>query len=116
MRMLVNWVVSALAVWLVAYIVPGVSVTGITAALLAALVIGFVNATLGALLKLVTFPLTVLTLGLMWLIINGLMFELAAAIVPGFNVAGFKAAFLGALVLSLVNMILRWLVKPAEQG
>ena len=115
MRMLVNWVVSALAVWLVAYIVPGVSVRGITAALLAALVIGFVNATLGALLKLVTFPLTVLTLGLMWLVINGLMFELAAAIVPGFNVVGFKAAFLGALVLSVVNMVLRWLVKPAEE-
>ena len=113
--MLVNWVVSALAVWLVAYIVPGVSVRGITAALLAALVIGFVNATLGALLKLVTFPLTVLTLGLMWLVINGLMFELAAAIVPGFTVVGFKAAFLGALVLSVVNMVLRWLVKPAEE-
>lgn len=116
MRMIVNWVVSALAVWLVSYIVPGVTVSGITAALLAALAIGFVNATLGLLLKVVTFPLTVLTLGLFWLVINALMLEVAAAIVPGFNVHGFKAAFLGAIVLSLVNMALRWLVKPAVEG
>jgi putative membrane protein len=116
MRMILNWVLSALAVWLVSYIVPGVSVSGVTAALLAALVIGFVNATLGLLLKVVTFPLTVITLGLFWFVINALMLEVAAALVPGFAVRGFQAAFLGAIVLSLVNMVLRWLVKPAVEG
>jgi putative membrane protein len=116
MRMILNWVLSALAVWLVSYIVPGVSVNGITAALLAALAIGFVNATLGLLLKVVTFPLTVVTLGLFWFVINALMLEVAAALVPGFAVRGFGAAFLGAIVLSLVNMVLRWLVKPAVEG
>jgi len=113
--MILNWVLSALAVWLVSYIVPGVHVNGVMAALLAALAIGFVNATIGLLLKVVTFPLTIVTLGLFWFVINALMLELAAAFVPGFTVSGFRAAFLGAIVLSLVNMVLRWLVKPAVE-
>ena len=116
MRMIVNWVLSAMAVWFLPYIVSGVHVRTFTTALVAALVIGFVNATLGLLLKVVTFPLTVLTLGLFWLVINGLMLEVASAFVPGFEVHGFLAAFLGAIVLSVVNMVLRWLVKPAVDG
>src|SRR5229473_1153130 len=99
MRMILNWGLSALAVWLVSYIVPGFEVHGIRAALLAALAIGFVNATLGLLLKVMTFPLTVVTLGLFWFVINGLMLKLAAALVPGFEIRGFWAAFLGAIVL-----------------
>jgi len=116
MRMLANWVLSAVAVWLLPYIVAGIQVHTFTTALIAALAIGFINATLGLLLKVVTFPLTVLTLGLFWLVINALMLEVAAALVPGFEVHGFLAAFLGAIVLSLVNMVLRWLVKPAVEG
>jgi putative membrane protein len=64
----------------------------------------------------VTFPLTVLTLVIFWLVINALMLEVAAAFVPGFQIHGFLAAFLGAIVLSVVNMLLRWLVKPAVEG
>ena len=116
MRMILNWLLSALAVWALPYIVAGVNVRNFTTALVAALVIGFVNATLGVLLKVVTFPLTVLTLGIFWLVINGLMLEVAAAFVPGFEIHGFLAAFLGAIVLSVVNMVLRWLVKPAVEG
>jgi len=116
MRMILNWLLSALAVWALPYIVAGVNVRNFTTALLAALVIGFVNATLGVLLKVVTFPLTVLTLGIFWLVINALMLEVAAAFVPGFEIHGFLAAFLGAIVLSVVNMALRWLVKPAVEG
>ena len=67
----------------------GISVSGPTAALIAAVVIGFVNATLGLFLKIVTFPLTLLTFGLFWLVINAVMIELASAIVPGFHVDGF---------------------------
>lgn len=114
MRMILNWVLSAIAVWLLPYIVPGISVDGITTALIAALVIGLVNATLGLILKVVTFPLTVLTLGLFWLVINALMLEVAAFFVHGFQVRGFWAAFFGAIALSLVNMVLRWLVNPVE--
>jgi len=81
----------------------------------AVIVIGFVNATLGLFLKLITLPLTVLTLGIFWFIINALMLELASALVPGFHITSFGAAFLGAIVLMLVNMFLKWLVRPAPR-
>jgi putative membrane protein len=112
MRLLINWVLSALAVWIVAQIVPGVHVSGAVAALIAALAIGFINATIGLLLKIITFPLTLLTLGLFWFVINALMLELASALVPGFQVRGFFAAFVGAIVLSLVNLLLKAIVTP----
>src|SRR5580698_6057014 len=108
MRLLLNWVLSAAAVWIVAQVVPGIHVSGAVAALIAALVIGLINATLGALLKIITFPLTLLTLGLFWFVINALMLELASALLsPGFHVQGFLAAFIGAIVLSLINLLLK---------
>ncbi len=113
MRMLLNWVLSALAVWIVSRVVPGIYVSGPVAALIAALAIGFINATIGVVLKILTFPLTLVTLGLFWWVINALMLKFASALVPGFQVRGFFAAFVGAIVLSLVNMILKWLVYPA---
>jgi putative membrane protein len=91
-------------------------VSGVFSALIAALVIGFVNATIGAVLKILTFPLTLITLGLFWFVINALMLKFASALVPGFQVRGFFAAFVGAIVLSLVNMMLRWLVDPRHEG
>lgn len=112
MRLLLNWVLSALAVWVVSKIVPGVYVSGAVAALIAALAIGFINATLGLLLKIITFPLTLLTLGIFWFVINALMLELASVLVPGFQVRGFFAAFIGAIVLSLVNLLLKAIVMP----
>lgn len=115
MRLLLNWVLSAVAVWIVAQLVPGFSVSGPVAALIAALAIGFINATIGIVLKIVTFPLTLLTLGLFWFVINALMLEFASALVPGFHVRGFWAAFVGAIVLSMVNMLLKWLVFPEHR-
>ncbi len=110
MRHLLNWFLSALALWIVAHFVRGFHVSGPVAALIAALVIGFVNATIGLLLKIITFPLTLLTLGIFWLVINAVMIELASAILrPNFQVDSFGAAFWGAIVLSIVNMFLRWL-------
>lgn len=114
MRMLLNWVLSAIAVWVVAKLVPGVSVSGPMAALIAALAIGFINATLGLVLKILTFPLTIVTLGIFWFVINALMLELAAFFVPGFRVRGFGAAFVGAIVLSLVNLLLKAIVMPSK--
>src|ERR1700684_4043605 len=99
MRLLLNWVLSAVAVWIMAQIVPGIHVNGATAALIAALAIGFINATLGLALKIITFPLTLVTLGLCWWVINGVMLEVASAFVPGFQVRGFLPAFIGAIVL-----------------
>ncbi len=115
MRLLLHWILSAVAVWIVAKIVPGISVSGPMAALIAALVIGLINATLGVLLKILTFPLTILTLGLFWFVINALMLKLAAALVPGFQVRGFIPALIGAVVLSLVSSVLQWLVKPSRR-
>src|SRR5579864_4524637 len=112
MRLLLNWVLSALAVWIVAQVVPGVYVDGAIAALIAALAIGFINATIGFVLKVLTFPLTLVTLGIFWFVINALMLELASVLVPGFQVRGFFAAFIGAIVLSLVNVLLKAIVMP----
>ncbi|MGA6984330.1 MAG: phage holin family protein [Candidatus Sulfotelmatobacter sp.] len=114
MRMLLNWVLSALAVWIVSRVVPGIYVSGAASALIAALVIGFINATIGVVLKIITFPLTLVTLGLFWWVINALMLKFASALVPGFQVRGFFAAFIGAILLSLVNMLLKWLVYPTR--
>jgi putative membrane protein len=115
-RLLLHWILSAAAVWIVAHIVPGISVSGPVAALIAALVIGLVNATLGLLLKILTFPLTILTLGLFWFVINALMLELAAALVNGFYVRNFVAALIGAVMLSLVSSVLQWLVMPDRKA
>jgi putative membrane protein len=111
-RLLLHWLLSAVAVWIVAHVVPGISVDTAVTALVAALVIGLINATLGALLKILTFPLTILTLGLFWFVINALMLELAAWLVKGFHVQNFIAALLGAVMLSLVSSVLQWLIMP----
>jgi putative membrane protein len=108
--LLLHWFLSAGSLLIVAFLFPGIEVRGFGAALLAPIVIGLINATLGLVLKIITLPLTVLTLGIFWLIINALMLQLGAAIVPGFYVAGFFSAFFGAIVLSIINMVLRSLV------
>jgi putative membrane protein len=115
MRMLLHWALSALAIWIVSRVVPGFVVTGAAAALIAALVIGFVNATIGLFLKVVTFPLTLLTFGLFWLVINAAMLELASTFVPGFHIANFASAFWGAVVLALVNVLLKWMILPERR-
>ena len=108
MRLLLNWLLSALALLIVSYFVPGFHVEGFKDALIAALVIGLINATLGLILKLVTLPLTIVTLGVFWWVVNALMLMLASRLLaPKFVVSGFLAAFIGAIVLSLVNVILR---------
>jgi putative membrane protein len=113
MVLLLQWLLSAIALILVSKIVPGFHVLGIWPALIASLVIGLLNATVGFVLKIVTFPLSILTLGLFLLVINALMIRLAAALVPGFKVTGFTPAFLGAVVLALLGMVIRMIVKDA---
>ena len=116
MRLLVKWILSALAVWIVAQVVPGIHVSGPVAALIAALVIGLVNATIGVIVKVITFPVTILTLGLFWFVINAFMLKLASMFVPGFEVHGFIAALVGALLLSVVSSLLHWLVLPERSS
>ena len=111
MKLLAHWVLSALCLLLVAHFVPGFFVRGFGTALIAAVVIGLVNGTIGILLKILTFPLTILTFGIFWLLINALMLKFAALFVPGFGVRGIWPAFWGGLILSVLNMTIRHLLK-----
>jgi putative membrane protein len=114
-KILIHWLLSALCLLLVAHFVPGIFVKGLGTALFAAVVIGLVNGTVGALLKIVTFPLTILTFGLFWLLINAVMLKLAATFVPGFEVHGLWPAFWGGLILSILNMIVRQVLNSASE-
>lgn len=109
--LLVTWVLTALVFLGIAHLVPGFRIAGFGSALLAALVFGLVNSTLGTLLKLLTLPLTIISFGLFLLVINALMLWLASALVPGFEMTGFGPALLGAILLAAVNMILRHLMS-----
>lgn len=108
--LLLHWLISAVSLLIVAYLIPGIQVQGFGTALIAAIVIGLVNATLGFVLKILTLPLTLLTFGLFWFVINALMLQLAASVVAGFSISGFWAAFFGAIVLSIVSLILHSLI------
>ena len=112
-RVLVQWLLSAVALLVVSHLVSGFEVDGLGPALVAALVIGLLNATVGFLLKIVTFPISILTFGLFLLVINGLMIMLASSLVRGFVVRGFAPAFWGAVVLALLGMVIRAMVKDA---
>ena len=103
MSFIVHWLIVAVALWVTTAIVPGVRVANYTTLALAALVLGLVNALVRPVLLIVTLPLTIITLGLFYLVVNGLAFGLAAALVPGFTVTSFGAAVLGALVVSIVS-------------
>ena len=114
MKLLLQWLLSAIALLIVSRLVPGFVVQGIGPALIAALVIGLLNATLGFLLKIITFPLTVLTLGLFLLVINGLMILVASGVVPGFKVYGMVPAFWGAVVLAILGVLFRYILKDSK--
>lgn len=111
---IIRLVLNALALIIVANVIPGIAVRDFPIALLAAVVIGLVNALVRPLLELLSLPITILTLGLFSLVINALMFALAAWITPGFDVAGFGPAFWGGLVYAVLATVVGWLVK--ERG
>lgn len=110
MRLLLVWLLNALALIAVAYLMPSVSVANFASALIAALVLGLVNAIIRPVLVLLTLPVTVLTLGLFIFVINGLLFWAVGSLLAGFAVAGFWAAVLGALLFSLISWALSALV------
>src|SRR6266568_1575091 len=108
-RLLLTWVLNAFALFFVMKLVPGIQIDRFSDLLVATLVLGLLNAFLRPLVILLTLPVTVLTLGLFTLVINGLMFFLAAHLVSGFHVTGFGAAFLAALLFSLFSFVLNML-------
>jgi putative membrane protein len=110
MRFLLNWIISAFSLLVVGRLIPGFTVDGFGTALLAAAVLGLINATLGVVLSLLTLPLTIVTFGLFHFVVMAFLIWLATAVVPGFHVSGFFPAFFGAIVLALISTLLRQLV------
>ena len=102
-RFLIHWLIITLALWVTAYILPGVHVGSYQALAVAAIVLGLVNALIRPILTILTLPITILTLGLFYLVVNGCTFLLASKMVSGFQVDGFWWAVLGALVVSIVS-------------
>jgi putative membrane protein len=106
MRLLIAWLINAAALLAVAYLMPNISVAGLGTALVAALILGLVNAVVRPVLVLLTLPVTILTLGLFIFILNGLLFWMVGSFIEGFQVGGFWAGFFGAIVFSLISWLL----------
>jgi len=113
--MLIRWLLSALALILTSKIVPGITVDSFTALLIAAIVLGLVNAIVKPILVFFTLPLTFLTLGLFLLVVNAITFGLAAWLVPGFSVNGFLPAMLGSIVMSILSFLFSMFINIGEE-
>lgn len=108
LHLLVAWLISALSLWIAAQILAGLKVRSFGTAMLATVVIAVVDATVGFFLKAITFPLIFLTLGLFLLVLNAFLLKLASLFVPGFEVRGFGTAFLGSILITVLNAVLRY--------
>lgn len=109
-QFLITWLVTAVSLMITAYIVPGFVVSSLGAALLAAVVIGLVNAIVKPILIVLTLPLTILTLGLFLFVVNGITIWFAGVLTPGFDVTGLLPAMLGSIVLTLVTSLIDYLI------
>ena len=116
MNLLINWMLSALALWLLPRIIAGIQVRSYGTALIATVVIAIVNTLVGWPLKLLTLPLTLLTLGLFWLVLNAFLLKLASVFVPGFSIGGFLPAFLGSIVFTVLQYVLQHLAFYPHAG
>jgi putative membrane protein len=112
MKTIIHFLVSAVAILITAYVLPGVYVNGFLTAFILAVILGVVNTFIRPVLIVLTLPLTIVTLGLFVLVINGLLVLLASYIVPGFTVASFWYAFLFGIVLAAVS----WVLQMFEKG
>ncbi|MEB3122656.1 MAG: phage holin family protein [Snowella sp.] len=113
-RFLVTWLITAVSLLATAYIIPGISLASFTAAAIAAIVLGFVNAIVRPIILLLTLPLTILTLGLFLLIVNAISLSLVAYFTPGFTINTFWDAIFGSLILSFVSSVLNHLFGVSE--
>ncbi len=115
MKLLITWIASALAILLSAWLAPGVYISGFGTALIAAVVLGAVNAIIRPILIILTLPINILTLGLFTLVINALMVTLTAFILSGFSVRNLFTALIFSLILSLVNWVIEALLKDEKE-
>jgi putative membrane protein len=113
MRWLLHWIVNAAVLLVVSRLVSGFHIRSLGSAMFAVIIIGVVNATLGLFLKIMTFPLSLFTLGLFVLVIDAFVLWFSSKLVPGFSITGFKPAFIAALVLALIQMLLGYLSKTS---
>ena len=116
MNLLINWMLSALALWLLPRIIDGIRVRSYGTALIATVVLAIVNTLVGWPLHLLTLHLTILTLGLIWLVVNAFLLKLASVFVPGFSVQGFAPAFLGSIVFTVLHYILHHVFFYSNAG
>ena len=114
MKLLIGWLLNALALLAVAYFVPGIHVSSFTYALIAAAVIGLANILIKPILLILTLPVTIITLGLFIFVINGLMFWLAGYVLQGFDVKSIMAGIIGAIVYSIISWILSAIVPDKK--
>jgi putative membrane protein len=114
MRLLLLWALNALALLAVTYVIPSIQLSGVGAALIAALVLGLINTLVRPVLAILTLPITVLTLGIFYLVLNALLFWLAGALLPGFEVEGFIPALLGSILYGLIAWALSAFI-PAKK-
>jgi putative membrane protein len=112
LRLLIVWLINALALLTVAYVLPGIRVADFGSAMIAAVVLGLVNAVIRPILILLTLPATILTLGLFIFVINGLLFWFVGSTLQGFTVSGFWWGFFGAIVYSIVSWALSSVLLP----
>jgi putative membrane protein len=112
---LIHWLITTASLAAASRLVAGVHFSSLLALLAAALVLGLINAVVRPVLVLLTLPITILTLGLFYLVVNGAAFAIASALVPGFTVSSFGAAVMGALAVSLLSWLLGWLLNPRPQ-
>jgi putative membrane protein len=115
LRLFLHWILNAVALLVVSHLVEGFVINGFVSALIAVIVIGLFNATLGLFLKLITLPLGILTFGIFFLFINAVILMFSSKFVPGFAVTTWKAAFLGALVLALLHLLFGYLDGPKKK-
>ncbi len=115
MRLLLTWVVNAIALIALPYVFSSIKVDSFPTALLVAVVLGFVNAIIRPVLVILTLPVTILTLGLFILVINGLLFWAVGSFWPGFHVDGFWAGVFGAIVYSIISWILSSILMPSKE-
>ena len=114
-RMLLHWILNAVALLVVAHFVDGFDVRNFVSALIAVIVIGLLNATLGMFLKIITLPLGILSFGIFFLVINAVVLWFSSTFVPGFAVTTFKAAFLGALALAVLHLLFGFVGAAAKR-
>jgi putative membrane protein len=111
-RLLIGWILNAIALLAVAWLMPSIHVASVGAALMAALVLGLVNTLVRPILVILTLPVTLLTLGLFLLVINGLLFWAVGNFLDGFSVGSFSSGFVGAILYSIISWLLAALLKP----